>query len=367
MHFCHTFVVQVMINLINMCSAGHGSGQSMTTFLAGQFGAEHDVPLQLPKHPNIAEILHHFHGSTRPFNQFLRYMIPPQFDVHLEQASKTTFMVMREYVCTLRSFVAQKKEANPTPPYGLEQDYILCLLIQLGSAINHLLQYGVCHRDMKADNVFLDVGQWKVVLADFGHARSLYRGGELTTRKPIQFVESGQMMAGNSNAWAPEIVKSYKDGPPVDHDVFLSDIYAKTDVYGLGRMVYQMLCRREDEFPMGSVPYTIASLPPLPDVFSPSLRRMLEGMVAYDSSERLSARDAEVSSGLLLFGPQSWALTTEQAYGQWRSEQIFKCSLESSSNREDGKDRLMKELLSRLLYTTSAHDICRYANRLKQY
>lgn len=293
-------------------------------------------------------------------------MVPPHFDVHLEQANKTTFMVMKEYACTLSLFTAQMKEANPTPPYALEQNYVLCLLFQLASAINHLLQYGVCHRDIKADNVFLDESRWKVVLADFGLARTLYRGGP-RAGKPIQFVETGQMIAGNSNAWAPEIVRSYKQGPPLDRDVFLPEVYAKTDVYGLGRMCYQLLCHPDDEFPSGSNSYIRDSLPALPAVFSPNVRGLLEGMVSYDPDERLSARDVEVCSGLLLFGPQCWEMTTEQACSKWHSQQIFKSSLESGACKEEGKDSVMKELLSRLLFTTSPGDIHMYVNKLKLF
>lgn len=357
-------ILKVMINLINMFSAGHGSGQSMTAFLSGQFGAEHEVPLQLPKHPNVIQILHHFHGSTRPFNQFLRYMIPPHFDVHLEQANKTTFMVMKEYASTLSFYASQMKEASPTPPYGFEQDYLLCLLFQLASAINHLLKYGICHRDIKADNVFLDDSHWKVVLADFGLARTLYRGGTISG-KPIQFVEPGQMVAGNSNAWAPEIMKYFKEGPPSDQDLFLPEIYAKTDIYGLGRMIYLLLCQPGDSLPSGSGSYAVTDLPALPPTFSLNLRQMLEGMVCYDSSERLTARDVEVFSGLLLFGPCVWELTTEQACCRWRSQLIFKNSLESGNQKEEGKDRVMKELVSRLLFTTSPAEVHQYVNKFK--
>ena len=333
-----------MINLVNMHSGGHGSGQSLGNFLAGQFGAEHSVPLQLPRHPNIAEIRHHYDGSTSQFTRYLPYIVPPHMDVRLELATKTTFMAMKEYDTTLQAFADRLRVTNSAPPYGFTETHAFALLAQISSAVHHLLHFGVVHRDIKADNVFLDESGWRAVVADFGMARFLYRSGFESTAKPIQFVEPGQMMAGNARAWAPEIVRYSREGPPPDRDLFLPDLYSKADVYGIGTMMGGLLC--------GSGAAGV-----FPGSISPRLRLVLRGATCDDVEGRLSARQVEVTSAILACELRLWHADGIMALERWRSEELFKMALVDDARTRSVRDAVLRELKCRLLYTSTADEM----------
>jgi serine/threonine protein kinase len=94
----------------------------------------------------------------------------------------------------------------------------LDVLVPLGRALSAAHEKGVVHRDLKASNVFLD--RERVVLLDFGVAKLLDGSGPLLTRS--------HLIIGSPACMAPEQIL----GRPVD---------ARTDVYGLAVLTYQML------------------------------------------------------------------------------------------------------------------------------
>jgi serine/threonine protein kinase len=93
------------------------------------------------------------------------------------------------------------------------------MLRQMGSALAIAHEHGIVHRDLKPNNVLLDE-QNNIYLADFGIAKML--GAQQT-----QLTETHGVV-GTPSYMAPEQWKA----EPVD---------ARTDVYSLGIMTYQML------------------------------------------------------------------------------------------------------------------------------
>ena len=90
---------------------------------------------------------------------------------------------------------------------------------QVAFAVDHANRHGVIHRDLKPENILLSEGQ--ALVADFGVAKALLpsSGEELT---------STGMAVGTPAYMAPE----QASGGQVD---------ARTDVYGLGCVLYEML------------------------------------------------------------------------------------------------------------------------------
>ena len=90
---------------------------------------------------------------------------------------------------------------------------------QVAFAVDHANRHGVVHRDLKPENILLSEGQ--ALVADFGVAKALLpsSGEELT---------STGMAVGTPAYMAPE----QASGGQVD---------ARTDVYGLGCVLYEML------------------------------------------------------------------------------------------------------------------------------
>lgn len=200
----------MMINLIDMETSNHGEGQSFHSFLFRHFSPEYDIPLKLPPHKNIIQVLHFYNGSTELFKKFLPLVTPSDFHKPIDMANQTTFMIMKEFPLTLFSFMVRQHMQLLEPPYGLNNEFYLLLLYQLLSAIDHLLMHGVVHRDIKADNVFIDE-TLRVVLGDFGFARRLQN----PDGSDIPFTSCDQVLAGNVHAWAPEMVKMSNGGPDV--------------------------------------------------------------------------------------------------------------------------------------------------------
>ncbi len=94
------------------------------------------------------------------------------------------------------------------------------LAAQVAEALDAAHRAGLVHRDIKPANVLL-AGDGRVKVADFGIAKAM-EGGDLT---------HPGLMVGTAKYVAPEQVQ----GRPVD---------ARTDIYSLGVVLYEMLCGR---------------------------------------------------------------------------------------------------------------------------
>ena len=351
-------VLKMMNNLINMLQSSHGVGFSGTPWLRAQFGAEHDVPLTLPPSPYVLPVIHHYQGSTASFHQYLKFLVPQQFDVPLEMASTTTFLVMPEYETTLEKWIIEQKRQYSIPPFGVEEWEYLLIIYQLLCGIHHLITNSVVHRDLKASNILMS--GWEVVIADFGFARRVIKSAnsacqshdkhkqiesgygldannaavsrtnslsslpvqrqQLKPTAAVEFVEKTQVFAGNAHAWAPELARWSRSGPPntATTQLTLLDIYAKSDTFAIGRMFFNLL--REppssspnsnswnDEFPGSSMAkphYSNSEIPELPSCYSNSLHSLLKNMVLNEPSARKETLTLIHVVGLMLWGPPS--------------------------------------------------------------
>jgi serine/threonine protein kinase len=119
--------------------------------------------------------------------------------------------------------------------------------IQMARALHHAHQHGIVHRDVKPQNMLvsgIDVNH--LLLSDFGIAK-LYRGGEdsFITEMPTRATDNDSSLTsvdqiiGTADYMSPE----QAHGQAVD---------ARTDVYALGVVLYQMLT--------GEVPFHSDSL-----------------------------------------------------------------------------------------------------------
>lgn len=120
--------------------------------------------------------------------------------------------------------------------------------VQMARALHHAHQRGIVHRDVKPQNMLISsTDRNQLLLSDFGIAK-LYTGGEdpaalsdMPTRAAEQdsSLTSADQIIGTADYMAPEQV----NGQPVD---------ARTDVYALGVVLYQMLT--------GEVPFRSTTL-----------------------------------------------------------------------------------------------------------
>ena len=177
----------------------------------------------------------------------------------------------------------------------LPLDTISRLLEQIASALDYAHGKGIVHRDLKSLNVLLDEAH-NAFLADFGMAKLVNEIVELT--------QSGAMM-GTPTHMSPEQWR----GEPVD---------ARTDVYALGVVLYEMLSGRVPfdattahsmmHMHLNELPPPIRELrPEVPD----SVQSVLDGALDKDRNQRFhSAGELALAFKAALQGERASLHTT---------------------------------------------------------
>ncbi|MBL4844992.1 MAG: SEL1-like repeat protein [Planctomycetes bacterium] len=128
------------------------------------------------------------------------------------------FLVMA--YCRGGSLEEALKRSLPSP------DLVVSLGVQLAAGLAAAHAQGVLHRDLKPENVLLGA-DGSALLTDFGLAKDLSREGE------TQALTQSGTIQGTPGFWAPEQAQGKLDA-----------VGPRTDVYGLGAILYAALCGR---------------------------------------------------------------------------------------------------------------------------
>ena len=151
----------------------------------------------------------------------------------------------------------------------LEPERVVRILTQVASALDAAHASGLVHRDVKPANILLGAGD-HVYLTDFGLSKRTAGTDETRT--------AGVM--GTVNYLAPEQIR----GQPLD---------ARTDVYALGAVLFQMLTARVP-FPGDSDEATmwahLSAPPPRPSALRPDLPSGLDGVIRRAMSKHRDER-----------------------------------------------------------------------------
>ncbi|HET8646478.1 MAG TPA: serine/threonine-protein kinase, partial [Vicinamibacteria bacterium] len=149
---------------------------------------------------------------------------------------------------------------------------------QVAEALEEAHRKGVVHRDLKPSNVMLGPGG-RVKVLDFGVAKTVVRRDGGPPAIPHTATAPGEVL-GTAPYMSPEQVR----GDEVD---------ARTDVWGFGCLLYEMLCGRR-AFPGRSIPGILAAVlrdeidwSPLPANTPQALRRVLQRCLRKDRHQRL--------------------------------------------------------------------------------
>ncbi|MDQ2996533.1 MAG: protein kinase, partial [Chloroflexota bacterium] len=136
---------------------------------------------------------------------------------------------------------------------------VLRLIGHVLSALEYAHTRGIIHRDIKPANILMPSPSW-ALLADFGIAKLLNDSQHLTMTGFI---------IGTAAYMAPEQAA----GKPID---------ARTDLYSLGVVLYEMLTGRvpfDAETPMAMLTMHVYEPPPQPRVLNPDLSPLLEALL----------------------------------------------------------------------------------------
>ncbi|ELA42279.1 CAMK/CAMKL/CHK1 protein kinase [Vittaforma corneae ATCC 50505] len=148
----------------------------------------------------------------------LKHKFIVKYITHFDNA--TSFNIIMEYVeYNLRNLII--------PEIGLDPIIGHMIFVQLLEGVKYLHSNGICHRDIKPDNILMD-RKGNIRLCDFGHS-TMFKLKEYRRLKTI---------AGTPEFMAPEILKRDYDGQ-------------MADIFSMGITLVNILT--------GKLPWTIAS------------------------------------------------------------------------------------------------------------
>lgn len=271
--------------------------------LAGEFGAvtyrkSKGGPKQLAPHPNIIRVFRAFTSSVPLLpGALVDYpdVLPPRLHPEGLGHGRTLFLVMKNYPCTLRQYL---RTNTPGPRLAT------VMTLQLLEGVDHLVQQGIAHRDLKSDNILVELDAdgcpW-LVIADFGCCLADEHIG-LQLPFTSWYVDRG----GNGCLMAPE-VSTARPGPRTVID------YSKADAWAVGAIAYEIFGLANPFYGQGSAhlesrSYQEAQLPALPESVPPDARQLVRSLLQREASKRPSARVAANVLHLSLWGEHILAL-----------------------------------------------------------
>jgi serine/threonine protein kinase len=227
-----------------------GKGGMATVFKAYQPGLDRYVAVKI-----LPAYYAHEEGFSERFVREAKAIarldhphILPVYD--FGQSDGLSYIVMK-YVAagTLKNRLGQ-----PLAP-----EEALGILKQIAGALDHAHDLGILHRDVKPGNILIDEKDW-VYLSDFGLAK---------------MVEGSVQLTGSGVGIGTPAYMSPEQGQGLTVD-------ARTDVYSLGVILYEMLTGRvpyEAETPMAVVVKHITSPLPMPRSVNPAIPEAVERVV----------------------------------------------------------------------------------------
>lgn len=204
-----------------------GYGGMGLIYEAKQSEDERSVALKvLYPWPAPPELIRRFAAEARVLARLQSPGITRIFEVGLEEITDPVGRV-----CHLPFMVMEMVEGELLDRYaarsGVSPADRLRVFVKICEAVHHAHQHGVIHRDLKPANILVEAdGQPKIL--DFGIARLLVAEGE----DPARLTATGQVL-GSLAYMSPEQLS----GDPQRVD-------ARSDIYSLGVVLYEMLAGR---------------------------------------------------------------------------------------------------------------------------
>ncbi len=195
-----------------------GRGGMATVYKAWQINMSREVALKMINPNNIgnSQFITRFEREIRTIAGLDHPHILPVFDSGTYE--NTIYLTMRLVGGGSLADLVQERQKQTKQ---LSSEEILAYVEQISEALDHAHQKGIVHRDLKPANIMLDK-EGNAYLTDFGIAKMVESNTQLTQTS---------MIIGTPSYMPPE----QWEGKELD---------ARTDVYALGVMTYELLAGR---------------------------------------------------------------------------------------------------------------------------
>jgi serine/threonine protein kinase len=315
----------------------------------GSFGknlhfVRHNTTKQVSRlHPNIVHIysvLVDRFPALPDRGRHFETALPTRFNPNGLARDLTMFLLMKQYKTNLNNYLASK---------SIEPKESLVLFAQLLSGLTFLHDQQIAHRDLKANNLLVDVQSidrsTTLVIGDFGCSCT-----PLTIAYPNDQVCKG----GNRSLMAPEIVNTQPGR-------FSCLNYAKSDLWAAGTIAFELFGQQNPFYSYGtsegldSATYALNQVPgcePMPRLAHKLVRQILQP----NPDDRPSARLAFTVSVLSVLY-DSWYLQVLHKFTShlkplecmaFLRKTILTQLIESNNEQDLTLSRLRVQLLSEL-------------------
>lgn len=268
--------------------------------LDGHFGF---LPRRVSAHPNVIRV-HRAFTAEVPLLPGAREEYPDVLPARLNPGglgnNRTLFLVMKSYPGTLRQFLSGNQPSR--------RQRVL-MLLQLLEGVQHLCSEGVAHRDLKTDNILLELdsaGCPRLVISDFGCCLS-----QSDCSLQLPFNSMWVSRGGNACLMAPE-VSSASPGRASVID------YRKADGWAVGAVAYEIFGEQNPFYGAGGLQsrsYEETQLPPPPPTAPADVQLVIQLLLRRSPSKRPSARVAANMLHLSLWGGR--ALSDLRKLSDW--------------------------------------------------
>lgn len=254
----------------------------------------------LPPHPNIVVMYYVFADRVPALPDSLGIYpdaLPARINPYGSGRNMSLFLLMKRYNTTLKEYLSSRRVSI--------RESIL-LLAQLLEGIAHINAHGIAHRDLKSDNILLDLSEEtdncpSLAITDFGCCLA-DKSCSLHMPYNTENIDKG----GNIALMAPEVI-SAKPG------AFTSINYTKADLWTAGTIAYEIFGEKNpflgtpDEKPvLKSYNYEENNLPPLPDNVPTIINSLIKNLLARSFYKRHNPDMAATIMQLYLWAPSTW-------------------------------------------------------------
>uniref|UniRef100_A0A182XWS3 non-specific serine/threonine protein kinase n=1 Tax=Anopheles stephensi TaxID=30069 RepID=A0A182XWS3_ANOST len=250
----------------------------------------------LPPHPNIVEMYGVFCDQVPDLSMsatLYPMALPQRLNPQGYGRNMSLFLLMKRYNTNLKEYLAQP---------GVDMRTRILLFAQLLEAVAHLNRHGVAHRDIKSDNILIELRPNMpptLVLTDFGCCIADKRHG---LRIPYTSDEIDK--GGNVALMAPEIIDQLPG-------TFAMLNYTKADLWACGAIAYEIFGSNNPFYSdlhsaLKNTSYEEYMLPAMDQNVPQLVQCLVQNILQRNPNKRLSPDIAANVMQLFLWSPSSW-------------------------------------------------------------